>query len=94
MVSAWVLASILPAALWVLYPPPDADIGAVAFGFAEAAVTTMAIATLAVGLHVLADRTLGPSTFLRWRPVMLAVLAGVCSAAASAYEMGTLRPLR
>jgi hypothetical protein len=94
MLSAWALASILPAVLWVLYPPPAADIAAVAFGFAEAAITSIAIAALAVGLHVLADLTLGPSIALTWRPVVLAVLAGICSAAACAYGMGTLRPLR
>jgi len=93
MVSAFVLASIVPAVLWLLYPPADADILAVAFGFTEAAITAAGVAVIAVVLHFCSDRSLGASPVLAWRPLILGALAGTYSAAAAAWEIGALRPM-
>lgn len=93
MVLASVLASILPAVLWLLYPPADADIAAVAFGFADAAITTAGVAIIAAVLHFGSEWSMGASPLLAWRPVILGTLAGTYSAAATAWEMGALRPM-
>ena len=92
VVSAWLLASLVSGVLWLMYPPADAHITAVAFGVTEAALSTAVIVAVTAVLHVGSEWIGGATSVVLWRPLILGVIGGAYGAVTVAYELGFVRP--
>ena len=84
------LASVVAAALWLLWPPVDAETLAVSLGLAEALITSVVVILLAAAVHALLE-SVGVTTH---RAVIAGVLGALCGAIGSLSGVGFVHGVR
>jgi hypothetical protein len=93
--GAWSVGSVAATALWLIRPPADADVLAVAWHLPKLLVVLGLVGIVALVLHIgMGELAVIPSAALAWRPIVLGVAGAIAGFWGYPGGAGLGEPLR